>query len=170
MSSSDSCSTRSTGRWPNLTRRSAPRRQSRSRSKTWSAGTSAAVWRRRRRTRSARKPRRRRGATWQERSRSTARPTENEPSACQFVRARGEAVNVWTRTGRRLVMAAATAVCLAAPDASAQYFGRNKVQYKNLDFQVLKTEHFDIYFYPSARESVDIAARMAERWHARLQK
>jgi hypothetical protein len=65
---------------------------------------------------------------------------------------------------------AATAVCLAAPDASAQYFGRNKVQYKNLDFQVLKTEHFDIYFYPSARESVDIAARMAERWHARLQK
>jgi Tol biopolymer transport system component len=65
---------------------------------------------------------------------------------------------------------AATVVCLAAPDASAQYFGRNKVQYKNLDFQVLKTEHFDIYFYPSARESVDIAARMAERWHARLQK
>ena len=32
--------------------------------------------------------------------------------------------------------------------AAAQYFGRNKVQYKDLDFQVLKTEHFDIYFYP----------------------
>jgi len=30
--------------------------------------------------------------------------------------------------------------------ASAQYFGRNKVQYKTLDFQILKTEHFDIYF------------------------
>ena len=58
-------------------------------------------------------------------------------------------------------------VLLAAP-ASAQYFGRNKVQYKTLDFQVLKTEHFDIYYYPTAREGIDIAARMAERWRARL--
>jgi Tol biopolymer transport system component len=56
---------------------------------------------------------------------------------------------------------------LATP-VSAQYFGRNKVQYKKLDFQVMKTEHFDIYFYPSAREGIDIAARMAERWRARL--
>jgi WD40-like Beta Propeller Repeat len=54
--------------------------------------------------------------------------------------------------------------------ASAQYFGRNKVQYKKLDFQVLKTEHFDIYFYPQEREGIDIAARMAERWLARLER
>ena len=57
----------------------------------------------------------------------------------------------------------------AAP-ASAQYFGQNKVQYKNLDFQILRTEHFDIYYYPAEREGIDIAARMAERWHARLEK
>src|SRR5436189_4198944 len=67
------------------------------------------------------------------------------------------------------------AACLAllivtAAPASAQYFGRNKVQYKKLDFQVLKTEHFDIYFYPEEREGINIAARMAERWHARLQR
>jgi hypothetical protein len=64
------------------------------------------------------------------------------------------------------------AFCLAlafASPAGAQYFGRNKVQYKKLDFQVLKTEHFDIYFYPNEREGVDLAARMAERWHTRLQ-
>ncbi len=61
------------------------------------------------------------------------------------------------------------AICSASP-AAAQYFGRNKVQYKKLDFQVLKTEHFDIYFYPSAREGIDISARMAERWLARLEK
>jgi hypothetical protein len=54
--------------------------------------------------------------------------------------------------------------------ASAQYFGRNKVQYKKFDFQVLKTDHFDIYYYPAEREGVEIAARMAERWHARLQQ
>src|SRR5687768_9941974 len=59
----------------------------------------------------------------------------------------------------------------AAPSlGSAQYFGRNKVQYKKFDFQVLKTDHFDIYFYPSEREGIDIAARMAERWHTRLEQ
>jgi Tol biopolymer transport system component len=61
-------------------------------------------------------------------------------------------------------------VGLAATPAAAQYFGRNKVQYKKFDFQILRTDHFDIYFYPSEREGVDIAARMAERWHARLEK
>jgi hypothetical protein len=51
-----------------------------------------------------------------------------------------------------------------------EYFGRNKVHYKKLEFQVLKTEHFDIYFYPSAKEGIDLAARMAERWYARLER
>ena len=59
---------------------------------------------------------------------------------------------------------------LCATTASAQYFGRNKVQYKEFSFQVLKTEHFDIYFYPSAREGIDISARLAERWNARLEE
>lgn len=54
--------------------------------------------------------------------------------------------------------------------ASAQYFGRNKVQYHTFDFQVLKTPIFDIYYYPSEREGVDLAARMAERWNARLER
>jgi hypothetical protein len=67
----------------------------------------------------------------------------------------------------RAVAAAALLLMTAAP-SGAQYFGQNKVQYKQLDFQVLKTEHFDIYFYPEEREGIDLAARMAERWHARL--
>ncbi|UCC83297.1 MAG: PD40 domain-containing protein [Gemmatimonadota bacterium] len=54
--------------------------------------------------------------------------------------------------------------------ASAQYFGRNKVQYENFDFKVLKTEHFDIHYYPEAREAVEQAGRMAERWYARLSR
>ena len=38
---------------------------------------------------------------------------------------------------------------LAVPaTAEAQYFGRNKVQYDTFDFRILKTEHFDIYYYP----------------------
>ncbi len=50
----------------------------------------------------------------------------------------------------------------------AQYFGRNKVQYERFDFKVLATEHFDIYYYPEEEAAVRLAARMAERWHARL--
>src|SRR6185295_19965770 len=68
-----------------------------------------------------------------------------------------------------LVLAVCLILGIATPTA-AQYFGRNKVQYKKLDFQVLKTEHFDIYFYPSEREGIDIAARLAERWRARLER
>jgi len=59
---------------------------------------------------------------------------------------------------------------LTANDSSAQYFGQNKVQYRKLDFKVLRTEHFDVYFYPEERAGTEIAARMAERWYARLSK
>lgn len=73
---------------------------------------------------------------------------------------------------RALALTPAVIALLIAdvPDAAAQYFGRNKVQYKDLNFQVLKTEHFDIYFYPSAREGIELSARMAERWLARLER
>lgn len=54
--------------------------------------------------------------------------------------------------------------------AEAQYFGRNKVQYRSFDFRVLATEHFDVYFYEEEREAATHAARMAERWYARLSR
>jgi hypothetical protein len=63
-------------------------------------------------------------------------------------------------------------LCLCAlvsvQPAQAQYFGQNKVQYEDFDFQVLRTEHFDIYYYPQARPAAERAARMAEAWRARL--
>ncbi len=59
---------------------------------------------------------------------------------------------------------------LAASTAHAQYFGRNKVQYRTFEFQILKTEHFDLYYYPEEAEAAQIASRMAERWHARLSR
>src|SRR5262249_8534946 len=40
--------------------------------------------------------------------------------------------------------------------------------YQTFDFQVLRTQHFDLYFYPEERDAAQIAARMAERWYARL--
>jgi Tol biopolymer transport system component len=63
-------------------------------------------------------------------------------------------------------------VALAAPlgSANAQYFGRNKVQYRTFGFEVMKTEHFDVYYYPEEEAAARDAARMAERWYARLSR
>ena len=68
------------------------------------------------------------------------------------------------------VTALLVAICVlwAASPSDAQYFGRNKVQYERFDFKVLTTEHFDIYYYPEEEAAVKLAARMAERWYARL--
>jgi len=52
--------------------------------------------------------------------------------------------------------------------ASAQYFGQNKVQYRQLNFAVAQTEHFDVYYHAAEREAALDAARMAERAYARL--
>ena len=68
------------------------------------------------------------------------------------------------------VIAAGAVVLLAATAADAQYFGRNKVQYEDFDFKVLKTEHFDVYYYSQEQEAARMAARMAERWYARLSR
>lgn len=57
---------------------------------------------------------------------------------------------------------------LANP-AHAQ-FGKNKVHYKDFDFKVLQTEHFDIHYYPEAEAAIFDAARMAERAYTRLAK
>jgi Tol biopolymer transport system component len=65
---------------------------------------------------------------------------------------------------------AAAACLLAASPVHGQYFGGNKVQYRTFDFEVLHTEHFDVYFYPEERQATELTARMAERWRARLDR
>lgn len=52
----------------------------------------------------------------------------------------------------------------------AQYFGQNKVQYKNFNFKIMKTKHFDIYYYQEDIEVVRQAAMMAERWYSRYSR
>jgi Omp85 superfamily domain/WD40-like Beta Propeller Repeat len=73
---------------------------------------------------------------------------------------------------RRLLIATlfATAAAAAPATASAQYFGRNKVQYRSFDFQVIRTEHFDVYYYPRERVAALDAARMIERSYGRLSR
>jgi Tol biopolymer transport system component len=76
------------------------------------------------------------------------------------------------RTIRRGGIAGAVLLLLLAGplahDADAQYFGRNKVQYREFDFRILRTEYFDVYYYPEAADEAVRAARLAERWYSRL--
>lgn len=62
------------------------------------------------------------------------------------------------------------AAMLLAPEGAAAQFGRNKVQYQAFDFKVIRTEHFEVYYYPEKREAALDAARMAERSYARLSR
>jgi Tol biopolymer transport system component len=76
---------------------------------------------------------------------------------------------------RRLAQLAAVSVLVffigpGSLDASAQQFGRNKVEYVDFDFKVLDTEHFAVYYYSSEETSARLAARLAERWYARLSR
>jgi hypothetical protein len=73
-------------------------------------------------------------------------------------------------TFRSVPLAFLLATFAVTSTADAQYFGRNKVQYEDFDFKVKSTTHFDIYFYPEEEAAVELAARMAERWYARLSK
>ncbi|HEX5725301.1 MAG TPA: hypothetical protein VFX98_07530 [Longimicrobiaceae bacterium] len=78
-----------------------------------------------------------------------------------------------TRRSAGLVAALglATLAAAAVPEPlAAQYFGRNKVQWRTFDFRVLRTPHFDVYFYPEEEEAARDVSRMVERWYARFSR
>src|SRR3569833_1388480 len=50
-------------------------------------------------------------------------------------------------------------------NAKAQYFGQNKVRYKNLKFQVYKTPHFEIYYYLKNDSMIKRFAQESELWY-----
>ena len=58
-----------------------------------------------------------------------------------------------------LVVAAVMLNLAAVSPVEAQYFGRNKVQYRTFDFKILKTEHFDLYYYPEEADAAQIGSR-----------
>jgi hypothetical protein len=49
------------------------------------------------------------------------------------------------------------------------YFGRNKVQYTPFEWHVLRTEHFDIYYYPEMAELAGRGAFFAEEAYKEIQ-
>ena len=51
--------------------------------------------------------------------------------------------------------------------AQAQYFGRNKPRYSNFDFKILKTDHFDIYYYDLDSSRIAQIGEWFEVWYDR---
>ncbi len=83
------------------------------------------------------------------------------------------------RARRRNTRAARAGLALAAlllvlpifaTEASGQFFGQNKVQYKRFKWKVLRTQHFDIHYYQGTEAAVNDAALMAERGYQRLSR
>jgi len=66
--------------------------------------------------------------------------------------------------------ALALALCAALPLGAQGYFGQNQVQFQKFNWRVLKTEHFDIHYYPEEAQMAHLAGSMAERSYARLQR
>jgi hypothetical protein len=67
-----------------------------------------------------------------------------------------------------------TLLLATVPLAQAQFgygydFGRNKIHYDNFDWHVLRTDHFDIYFYPEMQELAEHGAFFAEEAYAELE-
>src|SRR5687767_15987863 len=78
------------------------------------------------------------------------------------------AMRILGRPLRARTLAIAASLAAVTPGViPAQYFGRNKVQYENFSFRILRTPHFDVHFYPQEEEAVRDAGRMLERWNAR---
>jgi Tol biopolymer transport system component len=68
---------------------------------------------------------------------------------------------------RWAVLVPLLALAVSVPAGAQEYFGRNKVQYETFDWRILKSEHFDNFFYPAESVTVRDAGRMAERWYSR---
>lgn len=70
-------------------------------------------------------------------------------------------------------LAAAALFLAAAPALDAQisgYFGQNQVQYRKFRWQVLRTAHFDVHYYPELEEVARYTGQMAERSYERLRR
>ncbi|MFA6467691.1 MAG: BamA/TamA family outer membrane protein [Bacteroidota bacterium] len=71
---------------------------------------------------------------------------------------------------RRQVIHIILSILFSIPlSAQFYYFGHNKVQYTEFDWQILHTEHFDIYYYPEMKELAQQGAFFAEESFKQLE-
>lgn len=54
--------------------------------------------------------------------------------------------------------------------AQGGYFGQNQVQYRKFRWQILRTAHFDVHYYPELEDVARYTGQMAERSYERLRR
>ena len=65
------------------------------------------------------------------------------------------------------IVLSAFIVFIYSSKTEAQYFGQNKVNYDDFNFEELHSKNFDVYFYPEEKPAIYDATQMAERWYSR---
>jgi Tol biopolymer transport system component len=65
----------------------------------------------------------------------------------------------------KIAIAAIFLVFTSTTISKAQSFGQNRVRYKNEDFKVLQTPHFEIYYYLKNEKFIKKYAQDAETWY-----
>jgi hypothetical protein len=79
--------------------------------------------------------------------------------------------HVYTRTGNSrsrvlfIFLLSLFVFAGAVIPVKAQYFGQNKVRYKNLKFKVYQTPHFEIYYYLQNDSLIKRFAKESETWY-----
>ncbi|WP_317124683.1 basic secretory protein-like protein [Pelobium manganitolerans] len=61
-------------------------------------------------------------------------------------------------------------ITVIGSSAQAQYFGQNKVRYKNLKFKVYETPHFHLYYYTKNDSLIKAFAKESEAWYSMHQQ
>jgi len=70
--------------------------------------------------------------------------------------------------GVAMAFALGLAATCFAPEAHAQYFGQNKVQYRRYDWRTISSDHFDVYFYQGEDSLAMRVLDLAEKAHVYL--
>lgn len=69
---------------------------------------------------------------------------------------------------KTVLLAVLTLLCYQNTQAQFYSFGRNKVQYEKFEWKVIRTEHFNIYYYDEMEEIAEIGAFYAEEVYDEL--
>lgn len=90
---------------------------------------------------------------------------------CKLARYRNTCIGTAFRDATVVATVVVLSVTATVSDSSAQYyqFGRNKIQYENFEWNVLRTDHFDVYYYPEMRDLAEHGAFFAEEIYDELQ-